>query len=491
MRKKQYTLINVTILCSIGHFHLKYQQKFEHTRDLICLQFLCGYIPRQYVSEKTKNNNLRETKMAALVTCMVLCMLMRLVGNVCAQTDADISTWFSSSPWTDYDKRIVPLTTQTDRLLVYIQLGISSVTSLDERTGVLHLAGYVDATWTDQKLVWSTPASINQMLLTRNDVWTPSILVKEGVNSLSQIGDETSRVTVSKTGKVAWKPGIVIKSACRFNANYFPYDKQTCSVTFSPWQYTSNIIQLLPVASAYNTSGIQVPLEYELSDVKVTNTSGVFSEIKYDIVLKRKSGFFVTNSLLPILLLGILNGFVFVVPHYQGRLQYVFTGFVIIAVYVTTLSQVIPKSSNPTPLLILFFLWQIMIGLVLIIMTILTLRIYSRHGVDKVPWAMKRFLSCLWCYRCRGKSITDEKPPKGYSFFKKRFQLHTVSVFVKEFKMKRKREEPDDRMKEKPRPTITWKTLGATIDILFFFIYFGLNVSVYCMFILPLLSGDE
>lgn len=310
------------------------------------------------------------------------------------------------------------------------------------------------------------------------------------VSSLSELGASDDPVTILKDGTVNWKPGLIIESGCAIDVSYYPFDTQTCSVTFLPWQYTSDLVHLMPNATTVDTSLLQESSEWDLTETTVTNTSGVFTEVTFKLTLKRRPQYFILNMVLPIILIGLLNGFVFVMPFDQGRIGFIITGFLSIGVFLTVIANTLPKSSNPMSLLAYFIIWQLMLGALCTLEAILTLKIYHRHGKMPLPSPLKKFLSILWCYPCRGKSVEDEKPPKGYTFYRKRYQLHSVSVFVKEFKMKRKADDKDNaELKEKPEPKVSWKTLGSTLDIFFFLVFIVLNIAIYMMFLVPLANA--
>lgn len=415
-----------------------------------------------------------------------------LTAYSAAWNSTDVTTLLSSSTFTGYDKRIRPRQTQADVVDVYIKFGLTAITGLDEIGGTLYLVGYLDVTWRDDLIAWNT-GNVDEMMMSHTDIWTPAVTLYTSVSSLSELGASDDPVKILKDGTINWRPGLVIESGCAIDVSYYPFDTQTCSITFLPWQYTSDLVHLMPNASKVDTSIMQTNSEWDLTETSVKNTSGVFTEVSFELTIKRRPQYFILNMVLPIILIGLLNGFVFVMPFDQGRVGFIITGFLSIGVFLTVVADVLPKSSNPMSLLAYFIIWQLMLGALCTLEAILTLKIYHRHGKMPLPASLKKFLSVLWCYPCRGKSVEDEKPPKGYTFYRKRYQLHSASVFVKEFKMKKKADNNEDKddpeMKEKPEPKVSWKTLGATLDILFFFMFIVLNIAIYMMFLVPLANA--
>ena len=411
-----------------------------------------------------------------------------------AWTATDVTNLLASTTFTGYDKRIRPRQTQSDVVNVYMKFGLTAITGLDEIGGTLYLVGYLDVTWKDELIAWASGshASVEEIMMSHTDIWTPAVTLYTSVSSLSELGASDDPVTIQKDGTIKWRPGLVIESGCAIDVSFYPFDTQTCSITFLPWQYSSDLVHLMPNATEVDTTLLQDNSEWVLKETSVKNTSGVFTEVSFELTLKRRPQYFILNMVLPIILIGFLNGFVFVMPFDQGRVGFIITGFLSIGVFLTVIADVLPKSSNPMSLLAYFIIWQLMLGALCTLEAILTLKIYHRHGKMPLPPSLKKFLSVLWCYPCRGKSVEDEKPPKGYTFYRKRYQLHDVSVFVKEFKMKKKtdgEDKDDTEMKEKPEPKVSWKTLGSTLDIFFFFIFIVLNIAIYMMFLVPLANA--
>ncbi|KAJ8047714.1 Neuronal acetylcholine receptor subunit alpha-10 [Holothuria leucospilota] len=51
---------------------------------------------------------------------------------------------------------------------------------------------------------------------------------------------DTKAVTVNHTGDVYWYTLATTKSSCTVLVRYYPFDKQTCELTFTTWLYQTN-----------------------------------------------------------------------------------------------------------------------------------------------------------------------------------------------------------------------------------------------------------
>ena len=131
-------------------------------------------------------------------------------------------------------------------------------------------------------------------------------------------------------GLVFWtNPLSQMKVRCRMYIAWFPYDEQVCTIIFGSWTYTSNLLNytmLHPEATlknftdnqewtliAYKPSRFEIKYEHWFDDQ-------AFSEIKYEILIQRKSLFVLQNYVVPAVVLCSLTLTSFFIPFPQGML---------------------------------------------------------------------------------------------------------------------------------------------------------------------------
>ena len=106
----------------------------------------------------------------------------------------------------------------------------------------------------------------------------------------------------------------------------------------------------------------------------------------------------IVNIVLPILFLCILNVLVFILPAESGeRVSYAITVLLAIAVFMTIISDTLPKKSEPLPLISYFLIIDLIVSALTSLFTILNLRIYHKREGKAFPrWlsGMYRFLTC-------------------------------------------------------------------------------------------------
>jgi hypothetical protein len=107
----------------------------------------------------------------------------------------------------------------------------------------------------------------------------------------------------------------------------------------------------------------------------------------FKLNLKRNSGFYLLNLILPICVLGILNLLVFLLPPVSGeRVGYSITVLLSIVVFLTITSSSLPGTSEPRmPTIFLLLTGYVVMSVLIVISVIIGLRFYLRNKELLVP----------------------------------------------------------------------------------------------------------
>ena len=112
------------------------------------------------------------------------------------------------------------------------------------------------------------------------------------------------------------------KFQCRMDVRYFPFDTQTCAMSFESWKYTVDQVVMFPEGN------IKVPeYEHEIWDIVAASAAqqeslyytGNFSSVSFSFKLKRKSMYFVIYLVAPTVMLAILTFFYSYYHHLLGK----------------------------------------------------------------------------------------------------------------------------------------------------------------------------
>nr|XP_022316186.1 acetylcholine receptor subunit alpha-like [Crassostrea virginica] len=353
-----------------------------------------------------------------------------------------------------------------------------------------------------------------------DEVWKPPITVFNSVNALHAIGDSNYyvRIQVMNSGAEAemeWFPGIVTRTACNVDVSNYPWDIQQCAVQFTPWGYRPAEIDFNLTTQKVDTSKFQGSDTWEIrSSFVIHETINNASFARYTLQLARKPSFFLMYIVLPIELLALLNVMVFILPADSGeRVGYSVTVFLTLAVYVTIISDNLPKTSSPMSIFAYFMITMLMISAFICFVTIVTLRAYIREDETPVPRWVKRAVGLAYCRCCPRKKSEDEdeeetetkRPPTPRNRVIKVDTDNSTGRWAKlrEQTLKRNTVFPQksadievrsvsedssfsDSDEEEEEEEMEWSTVGTAIDVVCIFTFFTIIFLVSLSFLAPL-----
>lgn len=150
---------------------------------------------------------------------------------------------------------------------------------------------------------------------------------------------------------------------------------------------------------------ININATWDKAEKSFTKENGAWSLISKDIEgdnssrfeitlkMKRKPLFMLVNILLPIIVLALLTPLVFLMPKNSGeRVGYSITMLLALSVYMTIISDNLPKNSDPMPLVsIMIFIWYIMNSSIVFVVIINTKINHIKDG-RPVPRLARAFV---------------------------------------------------------------------------------------------------
>ncbi|XP_052818118.1 neuronal acetylcholine receptor subunit alpha-5-like [Mya arenaria] len=250
------------------------------------------------------------------------------------------------------------------------------------------------STWTDERLSWNSSdyGGITEVLYYQGEVWKPPLILSTPIEFVT-IWNDDMHVKVSSDGIVTMENGQVLESACTFNMENWPFDKQVCDVGFVPIDYRPSQVLLnirepgVVVMSTFSSS------EWTLErQTFITDSIGYYSEARFRFYIKRQSSFYVLSILLPMIGLNVISTLVFLLPNDSGeRVGYSITIMLSLSVFLTIVTDDLPKTSNPVSLLCIFLNMSMSLSLLIMLITILNMRIYFKQS-DERPGKFYRVL---------------------------------------------------------------------------------------------------
>ncbi|KAM9358370.1 5-hydroxytryptamine receptor 3A-like [Symphorus nematophorus] len=250
--------------------------------------------------------------------------------------------------------------------------------------------------WNIQGLSWDKKeCGTTRVSVPRENLWVPDVHIAEFMDENNS--PETPSVYLYNTGRVFDDKPIRVVSSCNLVIYSFPFDIQSCSLTFGPYLHFAEDIRMIQGTTAEDilqesSKVIQTRGEWELVDIHVAPSTleisdGSYSEIKYFIILRRRPLLYVVNLILPSCFLITLDLFSFLLPPQSvDRSSFKMTLILGYTVFLLIMNDLLPVTGNETPLLNVFFLVSLALMVASLLETVFITNIqFSSSQYSAVP----------------------------------------------------------------------------------------------------------
>ncbi|XP_060573539.1 acetylcholine receptor subunit alpha-like [Ruditapes philippinarum] len=324
-----------------------------------------------------------------------------------------------------YNKNVRPVENQTNAVHVNATFVLVTIQDLDEIRGILSVMGIMSMQWYDASMVWDPLAygDVEYVMTSYKEVWVPELILINPADESDTLGKKWQRVFFNYFGFASWWPVDLIKSTCTLDVYRYPFDTQECGLSFSAWGYFSGQVKLNPSSNEIDLSYYIESFTWTLAKSQV-RSSADGTALEFILHLKRKPDFVIVNVLLPLTFLSLLNALVFLLlPESGERISYCITVLLSIAVFMTIVSDTLPKSSEPVPVISYKLMVDMITSALMTLVTILNLRVYYRNDGQNVPNWLKQLYIFVTCKRAKNgihRNSTDVekiKPDRKLSMF--------------------------------------------------------------------------
>jgi hypothetical protein len=237
-------------------------------------------------------------------------------------------------------------------------------------------------------------------------------------------------------------------------------------------------------------------VQWQVAETSIESKSvSSTSFLHFKINMKRRPGYFVVNMVIPILILGLLNGLVFLLPADSGeRVGFAITAFLTFAVFLTLVSANLPKASEPMSLLCYFLTLMLVMSALSTVITIMTLRVYHQDDGSVVPKWLRHVVCFLNLEKCKKWCCSAKKNKNSVHANPDDFDDDEDEEMPPALKKKmgyddKKSEASSEETKEEEEDDtahVTWRKVGKTLDIFFFTLFVLGTVIIAVFFLVPL-----
>ena len=390
-----------------------------------------------------------------------------------------------------YNKDVRPASNQADVLQVNVTYDIQGIQDVDEVAGTVTVSMSFVFEWIDLRMAWSPTLYNNTytVVFPTDSVWSPELILSNPAGSITTLDSKWSSVRYYANGLGLWYPMAVYQVMCPINIKYFPFDTQKCGLTFLVNKYVSSELTLFAVNRVAPKNYFTDNGEWELTktDAYVTNTG--ISIFNVALTMARRPAFVVIIVILPIIFLSALNIMVFILPPDSGeRMSFTITILLALAVFLTIISDNIPKTSSPLSILCYFISLQCLLSTLICFVTLLNLRFFHKDDALVPTWVS----SCV--RRCQRRHSHNDYSSKMLNNSTNNKISDSVVANSELTSSEKKTLRCNDWNLESPKEQkefkLTWRDISYYVDWIMFLISFVYMVICIIVFIFLFAFGD-
>ncbi|XP_067670846.1 neuronal acetylcholine receptor subunit alpha-6-like [Haliotis asinina] len=396
------------------------------------------------------------------VVACVLCLLLLLKSSR-GQDDHHVLRLHNDIIMNN-NPNVRPVKNGSATVAVSLELHLVSMSNFDEVTQTVTANGFLLVSWKDEFLTWNASeyGGVREITPDYGKIWRPYITVRNVVDQVQPLGLDFGVMRVTFQGTVTWAPGDTFKTFCQMDVTNFPLDQQECEYILFAW---GNDLKEVDLRSTNNFIGLDLFNDNSQWDITNTSASRLVLEsgaahipsVYYKIALKRKPSLAILTTLLPVLVLGLVNVVVFLIPVESGeKVSFAITVLLSFTVSLSFVTGLLPQNGDSLPMFTIFLVGLFIMSSIYVFLTIWIVQVFHRDAtIRPVPSWMGR-MTRSW-ERCI-------------------FGTPAVSTEILSLEVK-------SNGSWTP-PPMTWKRVSRMMSRIFFFLFFMLFIVVTaCVFL--------
>ncbi|KAI1721016.1 neurotransmitter-gated ion-channel ligand binding domain-containing protein [Ditylenchus destructor] len=236
---------------------------------------------------------------------------------------------------TKYNSRLIPRRDDSPPgpVQIHFSIGLYQIIEVNEPQQWLLLNCWVVERWMDDLLYWEPSEFMNltDIVMPRELVWAPDTtlynsVVMDDAQSRRIQSVKITTVPEKKTALVEMLYPTLHKFSCMLNLRYFPFDIQTCAMTFGSWIHDNHAIDYYAHYYPFGDNltdnsnegfGVEHCIENEAwnilrtevvrHEVKFKCCANNYTLLEFYLVIQRKPLFYFINLIIPSLMISMIS----------------------------------------------------------------------------------------------------------------------------------------------------------------------------------------
>ncbi|CAH1795983.1 unnamed protein product [Owenia fusiformis] len=301
----------------------------------------------------------------------------------------------------NYNTAARPVYNASHPITVLFGLTFVQIHQMDEVNQVLTTNVWLEQEWNDERLRWD-PADYNGLVTIRIPcelIWLPDIVLYNSADDFTE-GYMQSRAMVRSDGNVFWAPPAKLRSSCKIDITYFPFDDQKCKMKFGSWTYDGFQVDVTNRSTEVDLTNYVFNGEWELvridivrNEVKYPCCNEPYPDVTFTIIIRRRTLYYLFNIIFPCLWLTVLSLLGFWLPPDSGeKITLGITVLLAFSVFMLLIAESMPATSEFVPLIGIYLTTTMAMTSLSIVLTVFVLQL---HHVGPQQRPVPRWMRCI------------------------------------------------------------------------------------------------
>lgn len=313
----------------------------------------------------------------------------------------------------NYDNSVRPVMKASSPVVIQLGITLTQIMDIDEKNQILTSNVWLDQSWFDEKLHWDPNefSGITKLRIPCDFVWRPDIVLYNSAESLNQ-GYMKSLAMIEANGSVFWPPIVRMRSSCKMDITYFPFDDQICKLKLGSWAYDGFQVDVTNLTDNIDLSNYVNNGEWTLVATKVVRNEITypccpepFPDVTFYIQVRRRILYYCFNVIIPCVLLSTLSLTGFCLPPDSGeKVTLGLTVLLAFSVFMLLIAENMPATSEFVPLIGIYLTVIMAMSALSVVFSVFILNLHHRgsfqcgppYWLRKFSYLLSRFLCMEW-----------------------------------------------------------------------------------------------
>lgn len=295
----------------------------------------------------------------------------------------------------NYDRSSRPVFHATTPVVIRLGITLTQILDVDEKNQILTTNVWLDQEWIDEKLKWDNISEFQHIKILRipcDLIWLPDVVLYNSVDSHNK-GYMKALAMVGSDGNVFWPPIVRMRSSCKMDITYFPFDDQICTLKLGSWAYDGFQVDVTNRTLDIDLSNYVDNGEWTLVDTKAvrnvkyyTCCPEPFPDVTFYVHLRRRVLYYAFNVIIPCVLLSMLTLTGFLLPPESGeKVTLGLTVLLAFSVFMLLIAENMPPTSEYIPLIGIYLTVIMSMSGLSVVFSVFVLNIHHRGSLAKCP----------------------------------------------------------------------------------------------------------